>query len=481
MGSYTMGALDRNTPRRQRWACAVLMVLLTAWIVLTLALRASAQPEAALRSELVTIRGIVSDSKGKPIGEALVHLERKGVAGAAETKTDAAGGFTFSDLGIGSYQLSAEKSGLRSHSATVVATAHGERERVDLILEASGPTDTGAQPSTASGHAMEFSDDPNFSVAGVTDWTAVGGHGSDSTLRTSEALASETSKLKAEVSGGTAGNSAGAGHRIAGELAEKRGDPLAAVHEFEQAVRLDPSEENYFEWGSELLLHRAVWQAEQTLHRGADLYPKSTRMLTGLGAALFAGARYDEAAARLCKASDLNPTDPNPYLFLGKVQIAAPDPLPCVEQKLARFVELQPASSPAYYFYAMAILKRQKQSTDQPATEHAESLLNKAVTLDTKCSDGYLQLGNMSAARHDYSKAIDLYAKAVEANPQLSDAHYRLGVAYDRIGERAKAKREFELHDKFKQKEAEEVERQRLEVKQFLVVQPGQPTFPAAK
>jgi len=293
MGLYTMEASDRNTPRRQRSACAVLMGLLTVWIVLTFALRASAQPEAALRSEVVTIWGTVRNSEGKPIGEALVHLERKGVTGTAETKTDAAGGFTFSHLGIGSYQLSAEKSGLRSHSGMVVATAHGDRERVDLILEASEPTDMGAQPSTASGQTMEFSDKPNFSVAGVTDWTAVGGHGSDSTLRTSEALASETSKLKAEVSGGNAGSGAGAGHRVAGELAEQRGDPLVAVHEFEQAVQLDPSEENYFEWGSELLLHRAVWQAEQTLHRGADLYPKSARMLTGLGAALFAGARYD--------------------------------------------------------------------------------------------------------------------------------------------------------------------------------------------
>ena len=34
---------------------------------------------------------------------------------------------------------------------------------------------------------MEFADKPNFTVAGVTDWTAVGGHGSDATLRTSEA------------------------------------------------------------------------------------------------------------------------------------------------------------------------------------------------------------------------------------------------------------------------------------------------------
>ena len=43
---------------------------------------------------------------------------------------------------------------------------------------------------------MEFFDKPNFTIAGVTDWTAVGGHGSDSALRTSEDLARETLTLK---------------------------------------------------------------------------------------------------------------------------------------------------------------------------------------------------------------------------------------------------------------------------------------------
>ena len=58
---------------------------------------------------------------------------------------------------------------------------------------------------------MGFSDKPNFTVAGVTDWTAVGGHGSDSILRTSEDLARETLALKPKragqnISGGTKKN-----------------------------------------------------------------------------------------------------------------------------------------------------------------------------------------------------------------------------------------------------------------------------------
>jgi tetratricopeptide (TPR) repeat protein len=104
-----------------------------------------------------------------------------------------------------------------------------------------------------------------------------------------------------------------------------------------------------------------------------------------------------------------------------------------------------------------------------------EAMLTKAVTLDARCADAYLELGILSFSRREYEKAIGFYTSAIQANPQLSAAHYRLGVAYDRIGERAKASQEFQLHDEIEKQLAAAVERQRREVKQFLVVAPGAP------
>ncbi len=507
----------------------------------------------------VTIQGTVLSFDGKPVSDAVVSLEKKDSPGALETKTNAAGAFAFSSLSTGSYRLSAGKSGSRSRSTVIIAPSENSTERVDLVIQESGVAADPGTSSVPAAQAMEFADQPKFTVAGVTDWTAVGGHGSDSSLRASETLTSETLALKPEsASHGTAnapgdvneakesesklraaladapgsfdanhrlgelylrigrypeaipllesayridpangGNQyalalayEGSGdllrargrirellanqqsadlHRLAGELDEKLGDPLSAVREYEQAVKLVPSEQNYFEWGSELLLHRAIWQAQEVFQKGADAYPKSARMQIALGTALFAGARYGEAALRLCDASDLNPADPNPYIFMGKIQIAAPNSLACVEPKLARFVQQQPESSTANYLYAMAVLKH---PSNKQAVQQAEALLTKAVTIDSKCSEAYLQLGIMSASQRYFDKAIGFYTKAIEADPQLADAYYRLGVAYDRTGQPAKAKQEFELHDQIKQQQAEATERQRREVKQFLVIQP---------
>src|SRR3954453_2751430 len=171
-------------------------------------------------------------------------------------------------------------------------------------------------------------------------------------------------------------------HRLVGELDEKLGDPLAAVHEFEHSVRIDPTEQSYFEWGSELLLHRAVWQAREVFAAGVKAYPKSARMLTALGAALFEGALYDEAAQKLCEASDLNPADPEPYTFMGKIEISAPNPLPCIEQKLARFVAQRPTDPLANYFYARALWKQKGTSIDPPTLERVQDLLTRAVNSD---------------------------------------------------------------------------------------------------
>jgi tetratricopeptide (TPR) repeat protein len=544
-------AIDTRTLRCLRAALVAIAALLFA-IPTAIAQQASSQDSTG-----AIIQGSVNDSGGNPVANASVQLEETAARNPLETKTSAAGAFEFSALPTGTYKLTADKSGLRSAAATIVIGSKVDRRHIDLVLESNAAT----RPLSPT-QSMGFSDSPNFTVAGVTDWTAVGGHGSDSILRTSEDLARETVALKPkDAEPGTSdragsakeGESEGtlrtalagapgsfeanhqlgeyylhAGryreslplleaayrldpanennerdlalayeqigdfkqarehvdkllkrkndadlHRMAAELDEKLGDPLGAVQEYQLAVALNPSEQNYFVWGSELLLHRAVWQAADVFRNGVKAHPHSVRLLTGLGTALFAGAAYDEAARNLCAASDLDPSNPEPYIFMGKVAMAAPTPLPCIEAKLARFAKEKPDSSIANYLYAMALWKQQQSSSSSPAVRDVETLLTKAVTIDPRCSEGFLQLGILAASRHNYEKAIQLYTKASE-NPQLAEAHYRLGVAYEHLGEHDKAQQEFQLHDQIEKRQADAVERERRELKQFVVVQ-GQP------
>ena len=88
---------------------------------------------------------------------------------------------------------------------------------------------------------------------------------------------------------------------------DARGDPLQTVREYQRAAETNPSESNFFNWGAELLLHRAIEPAIEVFTRGNRLFPQSSRMLVGLGVAWYASGSNEHAAQRLCEASDLNP------------------------------------------------------------------------------------------------------------------------------------------------------------------------------
>jgi Flp pilus assembly protein TadD len=270
-------------------------------------------------------------------------------------------------------------------------------------------------------------------------------------------------------------------HRLLGELDERLGDPLEAVHEYERAARLEPSEQNYFEWGTELLLHRADQPAVEVFTKGSSAHPDSARMLAGLGAALYADGKSEEAARRLCEAADLKPADPAPYLFLGKMEKAAPALLPCSEQKLARFVRDQPGNALGNYYYGIVLLKRDRGSEDSAGLQQAEALLEKAVAIDPKFGEAYLQLGILHSGWGGFEQAIREYKKAIEVSPQLGEPHYRLGLAYRRMGEESKAEQEFRMYEQMEKAETAAIESRRRELRQFLIILEDHPAGPAPR
>jgi tetratricopeptide (TPR) repeat protein len=455
-------------------------------LLLCLSSATLAQTPTAESRPVITVSGTVRNSAGNPVADASVFFEEKATAASVETKTKTDGTFSFLALRPGTYTVRAEKAGMRAPASASLLLSLGEKKQVDLVLESSAASQSSspsAEKSAGTSAAMEFDDKPSFTVAGVTDWTNVGGHGSDTKLRTSESLAKETATLKSgDSSEAFAAVSEAAraadSHRLAGDRAEHSGDPLAAVREYEQAVRLYPSEQNYFVWGTELLLHRAIKPAAEVFTKGSAAHSKSARMLAGLGAALYAGGAYADASRRVCEASDLQPADPTPYLFLGRMEKAAPDPLPCVEQKLARFAHDQPANALGNYYYAISLWKRGRGSENSANLQQAEALLQKAIADDPKLDEAYVQLGVLYSARGNFPEAIGAYKKAIEVNPESGEAHYRLALAYKRVGQDEKSEQELQLYKQADKSETAAIDQQRREIRQFLIILQDQPQAP---
>jgi Flp pilus assembly protein TadD len=504
--------LSRPLPRRIQNRCCVVLAVLVAILMSCSSAAAFEQDRPPQWSGDATVQGTIRDTAGRPVAAATVRLEEKGNSTKVETKTNAAGAFVLSVGHAGSYTVRAEKSGSRDAVIDSLVLSPGDRKHVELVLltmhSANPDSSSSSQSPQNSAGAIEFKDEPNFTVAGVADWSNLGLHGSVASSKTSESLARETQTLKfgepATASPGSSGKQyemalayrdkgdfAGAreqvrkalgieedaeGHRLLGELDERLNDPLDAVREYEQAARMDPSEQNYFAWATELLLHKAAEPAAEVFTRGSSAHPNSGRMLTGLGVALYSNGSWDEAAHRLCQASDLEPADAAPYLFLGKIEKATPAPLPCSEQKLARFAQDQPGNALANYYYAISLWKRAKGSENPAVFKQTEELLQKAVAIDPRLEDAHLQLGILHFTRGDFEQAIRDCKKAMEVNPHLGEAHRQLGLIYQRTNERTKAQQEFDVYEQIEKIDAAEIERQRKELRQFLIILKDQPT-----
>jgi tetratricopeptide (TPR) repeat protein len=264
-------------------------------------------------------------------------------------------------------------------------------------------------------------------------------------------------------------------HHLLADAQEKLGNSLEAVQEYQRAAELDPSETNFFDWGSELLLHHAPEPALEVFAKGNRLFPRSVRMLVGLGAAWFSHGFYDQAIQRISQASDLNPDDPVPYLFLGKLQGTENVPSDELLEKLHRFVTRHPESAPANYYYAVGLWKRLQTAQDSAGATQVESLLNQAVHLDPKFAAAYLQLGILHSDERDSARAISDYQHAIQASPRMEEAHYRLAQAYRQTGETEKAKAEVRLYNQMAKESAERVEREHREIRQFVYTLRDQP------
>jgi tetratricopeptide (TPR) repeat protein len=509
-------------------------------------------------ADSATLQGSVRDSRGRPVSGATVYL--KSGDQTLTARTDSQGTYRFSALRDGVYSVRAEMAGYGKASFGPCALGSTDAKTVDLTLEpALDPSHQNGSPETSGAEKPQFYDEPEFTVAGVTEAMNPGGHGSDTILRNTETLAKETVSLApsdskppstgaaeeaslrklavrepgnfdanhrlgtllveagkpgealpyfeqaAQLNPGNYENSyelalafAASGqyeraradartlladqekagqrgtqkqqaelHQLLGDVYEKLGNPLEAVREYQSAAELDPSEPNLFDWGADLLLHRAFEPAIEVFTKGNRLFPRSVRMLIGLGVAWYARGAYERAAQRLCEASDLNPDNLTPYLFMGKMESVETTRSACMVEKLARFATLHPENALANYYYALS-LSRRDSAQDASRLAQAQSLLEKAVRLDPKLGAAYLQLGILDSNRGAFPEAIASYQKAITANPGLEQAHYRLAQAYSRTGESSKAQAELQAYEQLSKKTAEEVEHERHEIQQFV-------------
>jgi tetratricopeptide (TPR) repeat protein len=226
---------------------------------------------------------------------------------------------------------------------------------------------------------------------------------------------------------------------LLGMAEEKSGNLDASVKAFGEAVRLEPSNEDYrIDYAAVLLNSGKAQEAIAVFQAAARDFPRSARVRLGLGSALYLAGRHEAAAQALLEAVRLEPA-PRAFDLLGKAYEAAGERQAQIRAEFEKYLSGKPSDAAAYAHYG-AILHAAGADS-----KTVRKNLSRALELDPRLASAHMQLGIVEQAAGAWSAALQHYKQAAELEPDNASLRYRLANAYEALGEREKARAEREM------------------------------------
>jgi tetratricopeptide (TPR) repeat protein len=243
---------------------------------------------------------------------------------------------------------------------------------------------------------------------------------------------------------------------LLGEVEESQRHFEAAGKHFDRAVQLEPSEENAWQLGYELLRHWTFSAAISEFEAAAAKFPASKRLRLGLGAALFGAKQYDHAIevfADLLKeeAGNAALAAPLEIACAAQVQVVNPRCASLVAYAHAHPEDAQAATSAAAWLML--------QSDDPQNVAAARKLEEGALAVDPTLPEAQFEMGIILQELQDWKGSIPYLERAVKLKPNYAQAHYRLARAYGRMGRKEEGLAHMELQRKYAKQQVEELDR----------------------
>jgi len=251
-----------------------------------------------------------------------------------------------------------------------------------------------------------------------------------------------------------------------GEIDEKQSKFEEAGKHFDRAVQLEPSEENAWELGVELLRHWAFEAAAVEFAAASAKFPRSTRLRFALGAALFGAAHYERAIPVF---ADLLESDPGNAVYAESLGISCNAPMQTVSPRcgsLVAYAQSHPANARAAAYAASLLMK---QEDDAKNADLIRKLTKSALAANPKLPEAQFQMGEILQNGKDWQGSIPYLERAVALKPDFAQAHYLLARAYWRTGRKKDGDVQMELQKKFAHQQQEDLDRRLREMTIFEV------------
>jgi tetratricopeptide (TPR) repeat protein len=223
-------------------------------------------------------------------------------------------------------------------------------------------------------------------------------------------------------------------HRLLGNAYYELDNPQKASEEFQDALRLDPKNEQvYFNLGMLYLKFHTPDLAILVFEHGLKEMPDSPLLWMGMGLTQHLAERTEKAATALKKAVELDPAFTDAYIVLGDVLESdnkLEDALPVFETAIRK----QPDLYIGYFYYGKILVKM-----NDGRMEQAIEALRKATRLRPEFAEGHYEFGRALEHAGHTEEAIAEYKACAKLDPALAESQYRLALLYRKQGDTARA------------------------------------------
>jgi tetratricopeptide (TPR) repeat protein len=259
---------------------------------------------------------------------------------------------------------------------------------------------------------------------------------------------------------------------LIGDIQEQRGDSLAAVHSYQAAVALEPSEERHrLALALELLRHQTFDAAIVVLDQSAQLFPQSVRIKILQGLAYYLVDRSTDAIRALLEASRLGPNDETAARYLGEISLqdsASPDPAAAAQ--LCKFADDHPKNKTANAFCGGVLLRLARETEDTSKKTEILARLQRAVRQAPNEPIAHCQAGKAFEWAEQWQQARMQMEQCVRLDPDSPEGHYRLSRIYRQLGFADLASQQTLLQQQASQRQSDESLRRTQTVTKFLVL-----------
>lgn len=239
-----------------------------------------------------------------------------------------------------------------------------------------------------------------------------------------------------------------------------------AISDLEKATKLDNSKSDYFTaLGDAYFSLGNVGESYTALQQALKLSPDNFEACLKMGEIAFYSKDYDRAMESLSKVTEQDKNNQTALFMKGFIFKETGDTANAVNY-FRHLTELYPDYEPAYeelgmlyaqhrnklgleylntalslqpnnvnVLYGLAMLYQDAEDADK-----ANEYYVKILEIDPNNKNAWFNRGWMEMVLYqDYDAAVDFFSKAIECDPDFAEAHYNRGIAYQQLGENAKA------------------------------------------